>query len=572
MLMTETVQIVEIKQPFCTRSHGSAPCTASGTPCHNTPSTCQDPENFERGELSLFFSRGHVAERGVEGADYIIPSLKSVSTSPTKINFGAGDPDSQGLGNRAQSTVQFTDHLHSDRVVDPYAETRGGNPLEQGTFWGKWAARNLYRNNIEYTIYEGFAGQSLAEMSSRTFFADKLDGPRGGVYTITGRDILARLEARKAQCPPQSPGVLYTSIDASVTSFEVANAVEAEYPASGTLRVNNEVMTYTSRATSANGIEFTGVTRGTDDTIPAAHSFDDVVQECVRFENATPREVLTVLVRDYGNTPAKWLDDWSELDAYLSFYRLTRLITEPQDVIDLVSEVQEQCLCFLWWDERDKLIKAGVVRALLTDPPELTDAGNIVAGSFSRTEKPRERASQVWLSYGEKDPLNPSDRPSAFHRTFVRADPSSEEEDQHGEPQIRKVFSRWFANDNLAFNTTTKILRGHRDPPLEIRFRVHAKDRSLWTGDFISVTHFDDQDTNGAPRSSRWIITSAEETDPGHEIEYVCREVAYLGFFNTIQAPGAADYSPATEYTGRPMFIGDSNGLLSDGTPCGRIQ
>lgn len=571
--MTETIQIVEIKQPFCTRTHGSAPCTATGTPCYKTRSTCQDPENFELGELSLFFSRGHVAERGVEGADYIIPSLLSVSTSPTKINFAGGDPDAQGLGNRALATVTFADHPHSDRVVDPYVDSRGGNPLEQGSFWGKWAARNKYRNNIEFIVYEGYLGQALSEMSSRTFFADKLDGPRGGQYTITGRDILARLEARKAQCPVQSPGVLYADITASQTSLEVANAVEAEYPASGTLRINDEVMTYTGRATSANGIEFTGVTRGTDDTVAEAHSFDDTVQECVRFDDVTVNEALTVLIRDYGSVPDTWLDDWSgELDAYLGFYRLTRLITEPEDVIDLVSEIQEQCLCFLWWDERAKLVKAGVVRALLEVPTQLTDAGNIVAGSFSKVEKPRERASQVWLSYDEKDPLNPSDKASAFHFTLVNADAASEETEQHGEPQIRKIFSRWFVSENLAFNTTTKILRGYRDPPFEIKFRLHAKDRALWVGDFVAVSHFDDQDEDGLPRNSRWIIVSAEEVEPGHEIEYVCREVAYLGSFNTIQAPGAADYNPATEYTGRPMFIGDSSGLLSDGTPCGRIQ
>lgn len=94
----EPVQIVEIVQPFCSRTYGVAPCAASGPAdrkCYNTRATCQDPENFalSAGGLSLFFAKGTVAERGVPGAPFIFPFLKSVSTQPTRINLSAANPN-----------------------------------------------------------------------------------------------------------------------------------------------------------------------------------------------------------------------------------------------------------------------------------------------------------------------------------------------------------------------------------------------------------------------------------------------------------------------------------------------
>jgi len=96
----EPVHLVEIVQPFCDNTYGTAPCTASGTDdekCYNTRATCQDPDNFAltAGGLSLYFSNGEVAEQKIDGAPYVIPSLVSVSTSPTRVNLAGSNPDAQ---------------------------------------------------------------------------------------------------------------------------------------------------------------------------------------------------------------------------------------------------------------------------------------------------------------------------------------------------------------------------------------------------------------------------------------------------------------------------------------------
>ena len=164
----EVVQIVEIKQPFCDNVYGSAPCTASGTAalkCYNTRSTCQDPDNFALGDpLSLFFTRGNPADRGISGVPYARPLLLSVSTQPAQINIAGADPDSEGIGRRAVLNITFQDAPDTDRLVDPYLSGRTGTALDKSTFWAKWATRNRYRQNMQCIIYEGYAGQTLAQM------------------------------------------------------------------------------------------------------------------------------------------------------------------------------------------------------------------------------------------------------------------------------------------------------------------------------------------------------------------------------------------------------------------------
>ena len=74
----EPTQIVEIKQPICSRAFGTSPCTASGTgdtKCYNTRATCQDAANFalDTTPLSLFFCKGLVGGTDAVGGPHMVP-------------------------------------------------------------------------------------------------------------------------------------------------------------------------------------------------------------------------------------------------------------------------------------------------------------------------------------------------------------------------------------------------------------------------------------------------------------------------------------------------------------------
>lgn len=575
----EPVQIVEIKQPLCQNTFGVAPCTATGTAdqkCFNTRATCLDTPNFTLGTpLSLFFASGDVAERGVSGAPYIIPSLVSVSTIPTRINIAGANPDAQGLGNRAVCNIVLADHPHTDNRVDRYIGGRTYNPMTRGSFWTKWLARNKYRQNVEIIVYEGYIGQALGAMKKRTYFLQSIDGQNsGGRITIQGKDILARIEERKSQAPVLSPGKLSANITAGATSFSATNCSTSDYPASGTLRIGSECVTYSAIAAISGGVTFSGVTRGTDGTTAATHSQDDQVQQCLRFTNATPDSVINTLLATYGAIPTTWLDtvNWAtEVTDYMAAYRLNTLITQPTAVSQLVSEVQENCLCFVWWDERDSLVKFKAVRGIDAPPPLISAELNILANTFSIEEKPRERASQVWIHYGQDDRAGSATEAKNFRYCSIIANLESETDELYGEPSLRKVFARWLSSGALADTVASKISTRYVDIPSECSFQMDAKDRDYWVGDTVSISHHLDVDAYGNRRIRNWTIVSAEEVVPGEIVQYLAEDTTLYGKISFVMAAGSANYPGPALAPFKNFYIGNAAGLLSDGLPCARI-
>jgi hypothetical protein len=580
-IIREPVQIVEIQQPLCSLAYGVGDCTASGTAdlkCYNTRATCQDPTNFLRADpLKLYFSDGDVAEQVIDDAAYIIPSLVSVSTSPTRINPAGLNSDASGLGNRAVCNITFQDHAHTDRVVDPYVDGRSWNPLDadRGSFWTRWMVRNKYRTNIVIKIYEGYSSQSLSQMTSRTYFLQSIDGPNdNGRIRMQGKDILALVEERKAQAPVASPGNLYIAINNTATSFEVQNAVEADYSAAGTIRITDEIMTYTGRATSANGITFTGVTRGTDHTTAQSQDANASVQECLRYSAQRVDDVFEDLLMTYGGIDAAYLDttNWAvEFDTYMTGYNITTLITEPTSVFDLLAQIQAQTLAYLWWDERDVQVKMKSIRILTEEPPTLTAESHLISGSVSFSEKVRQRTSQIWIYHARNDFTKSLNDAKAYAQLSIIANLETESADLYGEKSVKQIFGNWLPSSALANTTASKIITRFIDPPIEVKFRLDAKDRQYWIGDAVRISHHLDVNQYGARRVREFLIVSAEEKVSGEVIEYTAESVTAYGQFYYIQASGAANYPGVETAAFDAAYIGDTTGVLSDGNPSAQI-
>jgi len=156
--VSELITLVEIDQPFCTRTYGSAPCTASvgvtGTAkCFNTFSTCQDTANYDEGTLTLRFGR---EQDNLTAYDPVIPSLRSASVTPLVINLAGMNRSVSPFGSRESASLTFADHPYSDYLVDKYRTERPAGtagttytPEDQGTFWGKWLKRNPYHEGYD---------------------------------------------------------------------------------------------------------------------------------------------------------------------------------------------------------------------------------------------------------------------------------------------------------------------------------------------------------------------------------------------------------------------------------------
>ena len=522
---------------------------------------------------SLYFSRGNVSEQRITGAPYVIPSLVSVSTSPTKVNLAGSNPDAQGLGNRALCSLTFQDHPHTDRVVDPYVDGRTFDPYERGSFWTKWMARNKYRTGIKIRIYEGYAGEVFGRMTVREYLLEKVTGPNSqGRVTITGKDILAQAEERKAQAPTASPGELWQDIEADDTSLTVTNAVASDYPSSGTVRIGDELITYSSTSVSNDRIVFAVSQRGADGTTADGHSAEAQVQACKRYAAQPVNTIIADLLSKHAGIPLQFLDldAWeSEISRYLPEYLLSSLITEPTPVADLISEIQEQAGAYIWWDEREQLVKMKAIRGIDSDPNVITEVSNILEGSMSLEELPRQRVSQVWFYYDQRDPTQSVDEEANYRSAYIRADLQSEA--AYGQPSIRKIYSRWIESSPLAQATAARIGARYVDTPRQATFQMDAKDRDYGIGDVLEIDHFLDVDQYGENTRHRWTVVSWEEVQPGEVVQLLCEDTTLYGRIYFIQSDSEGDYqeSDAGSYYG---WITDNDGFYSNGDAGTRIS
>lgn len=522
----------------------------------------------------LFLSRGVKGEPDV--GQPILTCLGSVGTIGTKINLSGADDNYQPLGRRATLDFTVQDFTHSDIGQDPYVSTRLYDPFERSTFWRKWLARQKFgKVGARVRIYDGYAGQALSAYNRRGYVLEETKINEDGL-SFYCRDELARTELLKAQVPAASPGSLDVAITDAQTSLTMSGDFTADYPASGTLRINDELMTYTSVAYADPTTTFSGLTRGTDGSTASAHDADDSVQLCRRL-TGTVEEVITELLTVDAKIEAQLIDLSglaSEQAAYLNAYSLDTVVSEVTGVDTVLGWVCQEAGVYIWWDERQQQIRVKAIRAVSFDDivKTFTHEGNIVAGTFRVMEKPRQRINSLTVYYNPIDFAGDLGEVANFANGLKVVNGTTSSVDQYGNVlQAKTLFSRFLNTNAEVAQTAARIANRYADVPFEARLVVDAKDRATWTGDIVYIDTPVIVNRDGLRDVRRWLIIEAEEIDPGHSVQYTVSDITLDGLIYTITENGIGTYTPELFALGN-AFITDNNGLNSDGTEGARIS
>jgi hypothetical protein len=514
----EPLQVVEIIQPLCSRVFGTAPCLATGDKCFNTDATCAFLTALDLTATVVMRFVAPAANRTLAAGfqpGTAIPALISVDTAPTVLNVGAGNDNLSPLGLRAVANVVIKDFPYNDVGYDPYLSTRAYDPVKRGSFWTKWLARNPFHVGYVLRIYDGYFGDDLTAMIKREYSIEKINASRSSVQ-ITAKDILRKVTDNDLKAPALSPGALTLSLTAVATTFDAAGAVLADYPATGWLRIDNEIVAYTGRSLVASNVRFTGVTRGELNTTAATHAQFARVQRVLAYENVPFSDIIYDLLTVWGGIPAGYIDKpaWdAEFNEWRLLYTFTAYLSDPVSVQQLVGELCQQGLGNIWWDERVQKI---IFRAQRPNyaPQTLTQESEIVADSMVVSEHPKDRASQVYVYYGLRNPtLSLTDKVSFSNaEVFIDVD----KERQYGETAVKEIFCRWVQTGVIARTLGSAYLLRFRDVRKTITFNLTAKDiAACWTGDVLQVRHFLRVDATGAELVQPWLITSAETVEQG---------------------------------------------------------
>jgi hypothetical protein len=546
--MSEPVTLVEIDRDVCSLVFSVSPCPAVGTPCYNTWQTCSARGAYVNSIQTIRFAKPRADLPLTFDA---IPSVISTSASPTELNVGDVDASSGPLGKRAQASITLQDHPTSDIQIDPYVSQRSLDPWTHGTFWTKLNARWPTPKGRKIRILDGYIGQALNEMVSREYLIDSIDGPNSsGVVNIRAVDPLRILDDKTSQAPILSRGELSAAMNNSQTTLTVVGAVLAEYPATGTLRIRSELMTYTGRSESGGIITFTGLTRGTDGTTAAAHEIESRVQTCIRYTDVNAWEVAKDIIEVYAPAAYEYIDnaEWSaEAAQWLDGFIVSAVISEPTGLNKLLAELCRDAQFFIWWDERQQKILLRAVRPPTETPQLFTEDANILAGSQSLVQKPDERISQIWYYYQPRNLAQRVEDEDNYRKVRIRIDGDAESEREYGEAAVVKIFSRWVRTDAIVVAITTRLLARYSVNPYYLTISVDAKDRGTWTADVVDVTTRLLTNTEGLPFTTRYQIISAQETSPGSVVKYVLQNYNFSARYGYWMAADAPIYSLATD-------------------------
>lgn len=517
---------------------GFGTCTAAlsaDTPrkCYNTLATCQDTDNFTKDVLTLRFAK----DQSILPLDkYIFPSLNNIKTAPSKLNTSSRASDSP-LGVRASVSATLTDHPHTDRFVDPYAEERlsgaaqfdgiGYDPYDRGSMWGKWRARNLYYLGRPMRVYDGVTlAANLETLTVRNYIIEKVDGPdASGRVTITGKDPLKLADNDRAQAPQASQGLISVAINDTDTSITLTpTTIGDTYPASGFIAVGEEYMSFTRTG------DVLTVVRAQGGTVAAAHSDGDTVQLALVYTGESVSNIIYDLLVNYANIPAEFIPkaDWdAEVALYLNF-AYTAAIIEPTAVKKLVGELAEQSGAAIWWDEVEQKIPLSVTKAPGLSAITLTD-DDMLMGSVSVKDKPEYRISQVWASYGLLTPFDSVDDSKSYRSTLATIDGAASSANQYGQEAVRKVFSRWIPPlaQSTAADLNNRLISRYRDMLRVITFDLpsHYAD-VIKMGDTHRVSTRYLQDENGDNYEMPIRVLSVEQN--GNTVTVEAEEIRFF--------------------------------------------
>lgn len=486
---------------------GNAPTllTTSDGKCYNTLASCQDTVNYDGSEIQTYRCC-EARSPHPPGLD-AVPNISDISISPTEVKPGGG------IALRSSVSITYNDHPHSDIGIDPYLSDRTFDPLERGTYWTKWRARNAFYENYNMRILSGYLENGAYDSSNfqtRHYVLAEVNASRGRAST-KAKDPLQLVTNKKALAPSPSNGVLNADITAGATSLTLKpTGIGSEYPTSGKVKIQDEVIEYSGKSSDT----LTGLTRGSNNTTAAAHSEDDTVQLCLEY-NTTVDVILEDLLTTYAGVTSSFIptSEWSaEVTTFLSNNAST-LITDPTSVDMLVEEICEQWPLKLVWDDRSQEIKLIALKAPPASADVLDMDENILADSVTVRDRNDMQVSTIFVYYGQFDPTREIDDKNNYLVTYARVNTDAIQ--RYGSDSTKVIYSRWISAGAGAAARQLAALHGRRFGfvPREINFELDAKDSSLWVGDTRALNHRDMVDFTGLPQDVIIEILSAKEQD-----------------------------------------------------------
>jgi hypothetical protein len=560
------VVIVEVDLDYVTDVAGGPilAVNSDGSFCYSTPSTMGTQIIVTTGIKTRRWMTS--TQKAIPLTLDAIPCLKSASILAEEIRIG------RGLGFFGKVSLALIDFVDDDRrTEDPFANdvSRIGTNPEDGSYFGKLFARNPYWTNRPIRVIEGFTTDGAFDPSDaivHNFFVRDVQGPVDGNFTINAVGPLQLLNLEESEAPKASDGVLAADITDVATSATIADPVfAATYPTSGSLRIGDEVCTYTR---SGQALTLTRAQKGTK---AETHGEGDSIQQVLTYSATPIVDIIEDLLTTYGGVdPSNLaLAEWAtEQSSWLSDYVLTADVSQPTKILDLLQELLEVAVCVFWWDDRTGQLRLRAVRPAFNAIDTWGDKSHLLKRPQIRRDM-GERVSRtdvlVQLRTAASDPKS-----SSSYRFRLIGDEQGAGVGKHGSSKLKLVPSRWLSDSTISLGArvSAQVTAQLRDGRQTYVVEVSAKDGHREIGDVIDLQSRDIVGTKGQQVTVRCIVTKREVVKNGSTYRYTLEKSGIGGRFAFFTDDPYPDYSTATAIERDPgAFWADVDGTGLDGDP-----
>lgn len=562
--------VVEIDVDACTRTWGNAPCTAAFSAdvkykCFNTFQTCTVKSAYNKTTKTIRFCE---ASYPIKNGNYI-PALLSTSGYEQTVNISGYKSNIGALGQRASVNISLADFPDRDTLLDPYWEQRmsgaaqsngvGYDPLEKGTFWTKFKARNPNYAGRALRVIQGTVSSTgeFVPGVTRAYVITEMTGPgNSGKVSITANDILALADDKKAIAPVTSKGKLRNDITETSTTaiLTPAGIGNADYPSSGFATIGSEIVAFTRSGDTLT------IDRGRRGTSAASHYANDTVQVALDFRMVRADVVIRSLLLNYARIPSSYItfSDWqAEFDKWGAHIVLSATICKPTGVAQLIGEISQLGVT-LWWDE-----VAQKIRLKLEHPPEETpvtwsDRNNLI--SIQQEDNDKERATRVAFWHMQIDPTKELNKDN-FLRGNLTVYVDGESPDFYGEERTHTIYSRWLNHgvDTLATIIGLRILNRYKIAPTTYIAKIDVKDNPSFT-DVINLDSYVVTDPTGNETPTLTQVFYRKDDRSGDTVIAHLQRFQFNGRYGVITENSRPNYNSSTEAqkTKGTYFVGSS--------------
>ena len=472
-----------------------------------------------------------------------MPLVSSARKRPPRVALEGG------IGVRGSISVNFNEGLDYRYFGTESSPVR---------FWINWRARNVGYEGGRISEFSGYivnGEYNVVNFERRDYVIESFSHSATGA-SISGKDTLKMISGDRAKAPRKSSGILSAAllIDGTTFSLIPAGIGNLKYPASGWIRLGDEVVSFTRSADA-----FT-VVRAQYNTIAEEHGINDLAQLCLYY-SANISDILYDLYTVYADVPAAQINkaQWDdEINLNLPGLYET-LITEPVGVDVLAKELCSSAPHFQYYDERINSIVLTAIKA----PPNVsqcyTAEANILMASTLIKDEPEMRVSTVIVRFGQRDPTKKLDDVSNYKQAQVRITPLSITK-YGGVEKYRIINSRWISNGNraAAIRVAARIGRRFEEMPRSISYNLDSRDADTWTGQSMSINS-DLTLRNSAPYDRFCMPVQVLSVGESKDYQYQALEYTYGAALPEDEDSDDPNYRPVY-ISGQTLRVQDSNG------------